>query len=696
MKLYEDHIDGNTKFVVEKIWQCLIFISPEIFKITKSLHLHYHIRNQNMLSHRYFISFFMCMMLQGIHNIYAQTNGIEILRSTFNKAGNNAQKLDAALALCDQSYSLNIDTLYHYAIVSKELARETGDKDNEILANVAMENWLERKNLFDSALILCNKDLSHLSYDKDENIYAKVERQKCFMIMKTNRHKKALEESFNFLGEAEKHYDTTSQIFAETIIGTVYRNMEQTETALQWFQKADQITNNENWEKSKNEFGIYFLTGMMYNWKQAVDTSQNNVVSDSIKSISYLDRAIRDSRKYENLAMLARALNVKAGAMGNPATAQEEGKYVKEAKGIYDLLHDTLSMLNSISPLCFYYIDAGQPEKGIEVCKNGIKIVQRGNAYPISDLYEALGQCYKAAHQYENYANTLNVIISLKDTLYKKNSERDLAELNAKYEDQKKENIIISQKLDIASKKNTMYAISLLSALLLLSLFLIYMYYHKKQKEQKLKETIAIAAAEEAERKRISADLHDNIGVYAAAASSSLVTIQPKDEQSSNTLFQLKENIQSMIAQLNDSIWALNKKSLSLTSISDRFKLFVQKLEYAYPQITISVEEQIEEDRTLSSFQALHLFRMMQEALNNSLKHSKCHRITVEILSNKILKIQIIDDGKGMNAVNLNGNGINNLKLRAKESGWNVVWENTKDCGTKVIISSPVNFSTTN
>ena len=643
-----------------------------------------------MLLHRYFLLFFLCMMLQGIHNIYAQTNKIEILKSTFNKAGNNEQKLYAALALCDQSYSLNIDSLYHYAIISKELARETGDKDNEILANVAYENWLERKDLFDSALKICNTDLKKINYDKNENLYAKVEMQKCYMIMKSNRHKEALAETYQFLAKAEKSFDTTSEIYAKTIIGLVYKNMGQTETALQWFQKADQITTNENCEKIKNEFGVYFLTGMMYNWKQSVDTNRNDIVYDSVKSIYYLDRSINYSRKYENLAMLARSLNVKAAAIGNPATAKEEGKYVKEAKGIYDLLHDTLSILNSISPFCFYYIDAGQPEKGIELCKNGIAIVQRGNPYPISDLYEALAQCYKAAHQYENYANTLNTIIGLKDTLYKKNSGRDIAELNAKYEDQKKENIIISQKLDIAAKKNTVYAISMLTGLLLISLLFIYWYYQRKQKEQKLKEIIAIANAEEAERKRISADLHDNIGVYAAAASSSLMAIQPKDEQSNSKLFQLKENIQSMIVQLNDSIWALNKKSLSLTSISDRFKLFVQKLEYAYPEIIISVEEQIEEDRSLSSFQALHLFRMMQEALNNSLKHSKCHHITIVILSNKtIMEIQIIDDGKGMEAPNLNGNGINNLKLRAKESGWNVVWGRTKECGTKVVISSP-------
>jgi signal transduction histidine kinase len=153
-----------------------------------------------------------------------------------------------------------------------------------------------------------------------------------------------------------------------------------------------------------------------------------------------------------------------------------------------------------------------------------------------------------------------------------------------------------------------------------------------------------------------------------------------------------------MITQLNDSIWALNKKSVRLTGISDRFKVFVQKLEHAYPDINILFNEEIEQDRLLSPFQALHLFRIMQEALNNALRHSKCRTVNIHLLSNeKLLEVSIADDGIGMHNVNLNGNGINNLKARAKESGWNAQWLNNPKAGTSVIISTaPIEINTTN
>jgi signal transduction histidine kinase len=117
--------------------------------------------------------------------------------------------------------------------------------------------------------------------------------------------------------------------------------------------------------------------------------------------------------------------------------------------------------------------------------------------------------------------------------------------------------------------------------------------------------------------------------------------------------------------------------------------LFIQKLELAYPDVDISLEENIEYDRLLSPFQTLHLFRIMQEGLNNALRHSKCNNVLVSIFSNEEkLQISISDDGIGMNNTNPNGNGVNNLRERAKESGWNALWANNKGRGTSVIIST--------
>ena len=603
--------------------------------------------------------------------------------------------MQAVLGLCDQSHSLNIDTLKQYAFWAKQMAIDLHQKNEEILADTYIENWLYRKALFDSALKICNQDLKSISYKTAGEIYAKVKKQKCLIVIRTNKHKEALDDLYQFMQESELIGDTASQLFCKCAIATVYRNMGQTELAMQWLDKANQTVATDNWEEIKNENGLFFLLGMMYNWKENGDADPKAAMDDSLTSIKYLDRSIKDSRKYENLSILARALNIKASSVGNPEHVKLEGEYVTEAEHIYEQLHDTLSILNTISPICFYYIDEGHPEKGIKACEDGIVIVKRGNQFPIADIYDALAECYKASGEYKKYAETLNKIIGLKDSVYKINSERDLAELNAKYEDQKKENTIIQQKLDISAKRNSMYVISILLGLLSLGILFLYRYYTKKQKEQKQNELLAIASAEEAERKRISADLHDNIGAYAAAASSTISTIQPKDEQSENTLAVLKENVQEMIIQLNDSIWALNKKAIRLTAISDRFKLFVQKLEPAYPQVTILINEEIEDDKLLSSFQALHLFRILQEALNNALKHSQCKNVNIQFKSDtSMLRIEVADDGIGLTVKNKNGNGLNNLRTRAVESGWEAKWISNTDGGTSVVISNLSNGKT--
>jgi len=627
----------------------------------------------------------------------AQTNRIEIYKAAMNAATSPVQRTDAALSICSQSYSLNNDTLYYYASLAKKISVGLRDVDRQTMANVYLEDYLTRRNLFDSSIKMCNNDLAHLDYDHNRNAYVQTMMRKCYCLARANRNTSALDVSYAFLAQAEKNADTASQIFAKCIIGVVYRDMQQTDLAMNWFIKADATAGAASYEAIKNEFGVYFLLGLMYNWRFSVTAAGSERLRDSVQSIAFLDRAIADSRRFENLSMLARTLNVKAATIGNKENVEAEGRYVKEAAHIYAALNDTTSMLNAVSSMCYYYMDEGQPQKGVAACKEAIKIAIHGNSYPTIDLYEVLSQCYFAAGDYPDYAATLNAIIQMKDSLYKVNSEQDLAELNARYENQKKENIIILQKLDITSKKYSILLISIALGLLLIGIILLYRYYSRKQKRMKQEEIAAIANAREGERKRISADLHDNIGAYAAAASSTIGFIKAKDAESTHRLNLLKNNIRDMMAHLNDSIWALNKKEVYLTSVSDRFKIFIQKLQPSYPHVSILIEEKIEMDYLLSSFQALHLYRIMQEALNNALRHSQCATVKIDMISTtSVMKVIIADDGIGMSQAKLNGNGINNLRARASELGWKAEWVSQEHGGTQVVINSGGFGTTTN
>mgnify|MGYP003390257496 CR=1 FL=1 len=95
------------------------------------------------------------------------------------------------------------------------------------------------------------------------------------------------------------------------------------------------------------------------------------------------------------------------------------------------------------------------------------------------------------------------------------------------------------------------------------------------QEEEKRLAAEAIKEAEENERKRIAADLHDSLGAYAASVVSNIEFIKQDklDAQSSTAMQELRNNSQAMVAQLSDTIWVLKKDVRSITGISDRLKI---------------------------------------------------------------------------------------------------------------------------
>ncbi|MDQ6890057.1 MAG: histidine kinase, partial [Bacteroidota bacterium] len=197
------------------------------------------------------------------------------------------------------------------------------------------------------------------------------------------------------------------------------------------------------------------------------------------------------------------------------------------------------------------------------------------------------------------------------------------------------------------------------------------------------------------ERERISRDLHDNLGAYAAAIASNVSSMKISENGINATMLRhLKSNSQSIITQLNDTIWALNKEAISLTAVSDRFKVFLQKIQPSHPGIPVSIEEKISIDQQLSPASALHLFRIMQEAINNALRHSEASQVIILIEAGEQWKVSIEDNGRGIERITKNtdgGNGIINMQTRAQQAGWQIVWRPNDLRGTSVIISSTTN-----
>ena len=90
---------------------------------------------------------------------------------------------------------------------------------------------------------------------------------------------------------------------------------------------------------------------------------------------------------------------------------------------------------------------------------------------------------------------------------------------------------------------------------------------------------------------------------------------------------------------------------------------------------------------------SLQLFRIMQEAVTNALKHSGGTTITILLRSvsedREWLEVVVSDDGGGMKGVRLGGHGLENMRARAKKEGGSIAYETNPDGGTDVVIKLP-------
>lgn len=617
------------------------------------------------------------------------------LETTINAAATPHQKLVATIAFCDEWESYSPDTLKKYTSLAKQLSLSEKDPRAALLADYYYAVYLFQVNKLDDAFTGINNVIARYkkSYSYDE-MYVKLLGLRSNILLRTSRMNELMANGFELINLAEQHKDTLGMARGMLGIGNVDLKLKKYEEALIWYHKALSLMENDLF-KRKLSFIYNNIAIIFYH------------LSNQDSTLYYIKQGIKYSRDDQNLTNLANALFLYGGMMAEFNHPQEAEQSFKEAIEVRKKIGDIYFLINDMSQLGLFYADTKNTEKGIMLCKEGLLLAgKNGSSYGnINSLYEVLGKNYFIAGDYKNYSETLSKELDLKDSIYAKNSAEAMAEMQAKYDVQKRENVIMQQNFDLAKKNYLIVCSLLLLLVVIIASYFIFHEYKRKQtertqaimKEEKLKSKQAVAEAEEAERRRIAADLHDNLGAYAASIASNIdhLNIEATDNGNQKVLQQLKSNSQSIVSQLSDSIWAMKKDALSLTAISDRIKIVIQRMQNNYPEITFDIGENIKTDLLLSPAQAFDLLRIMQEAINNALRHSKGSHINIFIESaDHQWKIVIEDNGKGISKQKINtegGNGLINMQARAQDEGWLIFWQQNIHDGTSVIISSTTN-----
>jgi two-component system, NarL family, sensor kinase len=615
------------------------------------------------------LSIALCFIL--FNALHSQTPVIDSLKKKLAASQNN--KLETLFDLCRQGESMPSDTLMRYAREAKQISIQHNDKTSRLQAEFFIARCYNLKSMFDSTLIICNRDIQEITdMNSMFNLYYQFVWYKIVSLTKLRNLKESIDECFKLLENAEKYNNVPAQVIAYNNLGVNNNILGNRREALNWFNKAYNLIKDDS---------LYKKFPLVFTNLSAVYFRDNKEDSGYffLRKAFAIARANQNLRSESDCFTLQGLIDVEHGKMDSAEQMLKQAAMLQKQIGNVQLILVGLSALET------FYGRQKNYARAIDYIKQAEEYSRKFREPLSISFYQDLAECYKQMKNYSAYGDAIDTMMIIKDSMYAKSKTEDLAKLEAQYDVSSKEAFIAKQKLELLHK-NIWIGGAVFVALLIISAA--YLLFRRNRRRQ----IIALAEAEEKERRRIAADLHDNIGAYASAISAGIDEIESKKLiADTSSIHYLKNNATEIITSLRDTIWAFNKESITLTGISDRVKIYTQKMQPAYPHVSISVEENILNEKKLSPVQALHIFRIIQEALHNALQHSHCSKISMNINSNEDLaEISIEDNGDGFDPMSVlhAGNGLLNMKNRAAEAGFDLAFIKISPKGTKVQLAA--------
>ena len=297
------------------------------------------------------------------------------------------------------------------------------------------------------------------------------------------------------------------------------------------------------------------------------------------------------------------------------------------------------------------------------------------------DAYKGLSEVSEKMKDYHNAYKYHLLYSQFKDSIFNEKNSKEIAVMQTKYETEKKEKEIkiqsgklVEQELLLSRNRLLLILLAVGSSLLIVLGWFAFSRYKIKNESQLKSEklsnqeqlTKAIIETQEKERKRIAQDLHDGIGHKLTTLKFNLekITDTPRIiSPEERIIFDQTENIlDETHSELRALSHAMMPKALQERELADAVSDLVEQtlanstLKYSLKNVApAGLPENIQ----------VCLYRVLQELLNNILKHAHATEIAIQIFKNKNTLIMMVEDnGMGIRNNKTNGIGLHNISGR--------------------------------
>ena len=652
---------------------------------------------------RLIFSWYFFMMLFVCLN--GQTN-IDSLLQIAKSDQADSIRFDAYYELTFYYASRDTALAYHYIKDLKILAERTKIKNADIKIYNRLGNLSQMNGDYDKSIDLYRKGISLISDSANiARFYGGIGSSYYFKNM-LDSCEYYLYKGYDLKTRWDAD-DPISLIRSLVNLGVLCEQQNKYVKAIQYYQEALELSINNNNERQISV--IYNNIGTAY---ASLDEWE--------KAFGYFQKSYKIAKKIEDSRTIGNSTTNLGNYFSVSNKKQEAIKYYREAIESFKKVGHNFDLANTYHTYAENYLEMDEPEKAlpvllrgyaladsidakgtlIRICVNLSKLkleesnlsqsrryidkalleveshedieVKRTVFKQASLVYAELKQEAKALEFYKIYSST-------QDSIDAGRHNKEVKELNIKYETKERENKINAQNLEIEKKTKERNLYLLGMCLLGLMGFLIVnrktlqqkiaeeKLYNLEQK-QKLIAIDNIMQGQEEERKRIAKDLHDGLGGLLTSASLQMQKINNEIKNFENLQFVKRaENlIDTASAELRriahdmmpDALVNLGLKSAILDLSHEINETSNIKVDTYFSHEEFLLEDKLQ----------VAIYRIVQELTHNAVKYSKASNLLIQLMDTGAnYELTVEDNGVGFDfeeAKNMSGMGLQNLETR--------------------------------
>ncbi|UKM64814.1 sensor histidine kinase [Flavobacteriaceae bacterium GSB9] len=495
--------------------------------------------------------------------------------------------------------------------------------------------------------------------------------------------------------QAKNHLKYASII--KNNIGNIYHDLKQYDKALETYL-----------EVVSTYKGINDLIGLSHSY-----TNIGNVylsLKDTVQSLNYYKKGVEISKSNGFKKELGTLYNNIGGIYKEQNKYREAMEAFEKSLKIRQEIRDNYGVASTVINMGSVLVSTGALRSAEKNLRLGLKLAKETDAKELQQgAYSSLLSYYAIKKNADSVLHYQKLYKSIQDSIFSDRVTKEVAEIQEKYNASQREKQILMQRTNLAEKeldisRKNMQLLGL-GVLVVVALLLGYMLYAKQKlktrqlrKESELKEALIKIETQnrlQEQRLRISRDLHDNIGAQLTFIISSVENLQYgfkiTNEKLTDKLNGISNFTKKTIAELRDTIWAMNKRAITLEDLQARISNFIDNANLSSSGINFefNVNSNVEKTVGFTSVKGMNIYRIMQESINNALKYAQPTVVQIDIKKDKgKIVFAVTDNGVGFNETEVEkGNGLNNMQKRADEIGAVLKIESRLNSGTKIALT---------